>query len=245
MKRCALYHRVSTIDQDPTLARRELHAAARAHGYRVVLDVEEQKKGRALDRPEFARVMEAARRRYIDAVIVWKLTRFGRSTRNLMENIAELRRLGLRFICIQQGINVGPERDPVADLVVNILAAVAEFDLETISDHTRLGLAAAVRRGVRLGPPIKASTPSRGDVAELREQRLSWRQIADVLGCPQSTVRRVFRVRNGAAARNARNAAGIVTGSRPLRAPAGVTGPGITLELSPSQLRLFADGEST
>jgi DNA invertase Pin-like site-specific DNA recombinase len=66
----ALYHRVSTLDQEPTLARLGLRAA---------LQVEETGSGAPNDRPGLQRVMDAARRGDVDAVLVWKLDRFGRS----------------------------------------------------------------------------------------------------------------------------------------------------------------------
>jgi len=73
LKPCALYHRVSTGEQDPTLAREELRAVARARGYEVVLDVEEVGSGAKDDRPGLAQVMDAARRGRIGAVFIWKL----------------------------------------------------------------------------------------------------------------------------------------------------------------------------
>ena len=78
--RVALYHRVSTADQDPAAARHELRAAASAQGYEIVLEVEETGSGARNNRPGLQQVMAAARRRQIDAVMVWKLDRFGRST---------------------------------------------------------------------------------------------------------------------------------------------------------------------
>lgn len=81
--RAALYHRVSTVDQNPHLARRELVAAARRMGLRVELDVRETGKGANNDRPGLVRVLEAAQRGSVDVVLVWKLDRFGRSAFDL------------------------------------------------------------------------------------------------------------------------------------------------------------------
>jgi len=87
--RAALYHRVSTLDQDPTLARRELRAA---------LVVGETGSGARNDRPGLQRVMGAARRGDVDAVLAWKLDRFGRSARDVLANIRDLDSAGVRFV---------------------------------------------------------------------------------------------------------------------------------------------------
>ena len=65
--RVAVYHRVSTLDQDPGLARDELRAAAARVGGEVVLDIEETGSGARNDRPGLQRLMNAARRGKLDA----------------------------------------------------------------------------------------------------------------------------------------------------------------------------------
>jgi len=106
--RAALYHRVSTVDQNPRAARKELRMAAKRHGLRIELDVEETGSGANNDRPGFKRVMDAARQRKIDAVLVWKLDRFGRSALDLLTNLRELESSGVRFVCVTQGIDIRP-----------------------------------------------------------------------------------------------------------------------------------------
>jgi DNA invertase Pin-like site-specific DNA recombinase len=88
--RVAVYHRVNTLDQDPTLAREELHAAAGRLGGEVVLDIEETGSGARNDRPGLQQLMAAARRGKLDAVICWKLDRFGRSALDVLANIRDL-----------------------------------------------------------------------------------------------------------------------------------------------------------
>jgi len=109
--RAALYHRVSTLDQDPTLARRELRAVAARLGLRVAVLVEEIGSGARNDRPGLRRIIEAARRGEADAVLVWKLDRFGRSALDVLANIRELENCGVRFIVTTQGIDIRPGGD--------------------------------------------------------------------------------------------------------------------------------------
>lgn len=181
----AIYHRVSTTDQDATLARDELAAAARARDQEVALNVEETGSGARNDRPGLARVLDAARRGQVQAVLVWKLDRFGRSALDLLSNIHQLENAGVRFVATSQGIDIKPGGDPMSRLLLTMLAAVAEFERALIVERTRLGLAKARAAGKRLGRPRAADAPDPAVVATLRTEGKSWGQVARKLGyCP-------------------------------------------------------------
>jgi len=139
--RAVTYHRVSTRDQRPELARDELRRAAAARGLDLVEEIEETGSGARNDRPGLARVLELVRHHQVDAVLVWKLDRFGRSTLDVLANVRELERAGVTFIATTQGLEVGPGAGPMGRMLLTILAAVAELERETISERTRLGLA--------------------------------------------------------------------------------------------------------
>ena len=180
--RIAVYHRVSTLDQDPGLARDELHAAAARLGGEVVLDIEETGSGARNDRPGLQRLMDAARRGKLDAVVVWKLDRFGRSALDVLANIRDLDAAGVRFIAMTQGIDIRPGGDAMSRLILGVLASVAEFERDLIRERTRLGMAKARAAGKRIGRP-HADRPERAEVLRLREQGRSWREVAKTLGC--------------------------------------------------------------
>lgn len=150
------YHRVSTVDQDPTLARAELRAAAAARGVDLAVDLvelEETASGGGNDRPQLAVLLELARRHLVTHVLVWKLDRFGRSALDVLHHVQQLERAGVTFVAITQGLEVGPDAGPMGRLVLTVLAAIAEFEREIIRERTRLGLAAARARGRTLGRP--------------------------------------------------------------------------------------------
>lgn len=186
----ALYHRVSTLDQNVTLARDELRGFASRQGYRVLLDVEEKGSGARNDRPGLARVIDAARRGTVSAVIVWKLDRFGRSALDLLANIRELDSAGARFTSITQGIDIRPGGDPMGRLLLTMLAAVAEFERDLISERTRLALKRRRKRGLPLGRPRSMPYELPEQVWVMRRDGMSWRNISHVLGQAQTTVRR-------------------------------------------------------
>ena len=134
-KRAALYHRVSTVDQDPTAARKELRDAARRYNLRVSLDVEETGSGANNSRPGLDQVMLAARRGKVDVILVWKLDRFGRSALDLLTHLRELEGAGVRFVSITQGIDIHPGGEAMSRLMLTMLGAVAEFERELIAER--------------------------------------------------------------------------------------------------------------
>lgn len=196
--RVALYHRVSTLDQNPELCRGELRAAGARLGGSVVLDVEETGTGAKNDRPGLAQIMDAARRGAVDVVCVWKLDRFGRSARDLLANIGELEDRGLRFIATTQGLDT--QGGATGRLLLTILAGVAEFELELIRGRTVQGMKHAREKGTRSGLPIGRGRgkrisagvylePSASVVARARGLRgfmdegkpMSWRRVRSAL----------------------------------------------------------------
>jgi DNA invertase Pin-like site-specific DNA recombinase len=180
--RIAVYHRVSTLDQNPGLARDELRAAAARHGGEVVLDIEETGSGARNDRPGLQRLMDAARRGKLDAVMVWKLDRFGRSALDVLANIRDMDVAGVRFIATTQGIDIRPGGDAMSRLILGVLASVAEFERDLIRERTRLGMAKARATGKHIGRP-RVVGPDRGAVATLRAAGKSWREVSQALGC--------------------------------------------------------------
>ena len=194
--KCAIYHRVSTIDQDPALAREELHRVAKAKGLEVVLDIEETGSGANNDRPGLQKILEAARRGKIAVVLVWKLDRWGRSALDLLSNIKALQSSGCRFIATTQGLDVGPGGDTMSQLMITVLAGVAEFERSIIVERTRLGIAKARAEGKHLGRPLAEDAPAPEKVSKLRDKGFSWSKIGERLNCHPSAARRAL-CRNG------------------------------------------------
>lgn len=186
---CAIYNRVSTSGQDPTLAIADLRRAAEQRGYRVALEVVETGSGKRNDRPGLQRVLDAGRRGEIRAVFVVRLDRFGRSSLDLLGNIKALTQAGVRFACTEQAIDIQPNGDPMGALVLGVLASVAEFEHAIIVSRVREGQRRAMERGVVFGRP-RADGPSADDVLRLRKADRSWSEIAETLDCSIALARR-------------------------------------------------------
>jgi len=176
-----LYHRVSTFDQDPDLAMAELRAAAAARGWTVAKEIRETGSGARNDRPGLQAVMKGARSLGAGAVMVWKLDRFGRSALDLLTNAKALQELGCRFVATSQGIDIHPMGDAISTLLLQMLAAIAEFERTLIMERTRLGMAKARAAGVRFGRPRLVPFEVVAAGRRLRRQGHSWAAVSRML----------------------------------------------------------------
>lgn len=180
---------------------RELRSAAERLGLRVVMRVDETGSGARNDRPGLRRLLEAVRHREVDAVLVWKLDRFGCSPLDVLANVQKLQRKRVRLLVITQGIDVRPGGDALTLLVLEMLAAVAQFERNRISVRTRIGIARARAQGARIGRPRMRGRPTPAAVLDLRRRGLSWSEAARALRCSSTTLRRIARERPSAHAR--------------------------------------------
>jgi DNA invertase Pin-like site-specific DNA recombinase len=185
----ALYARVSTADQSSENQVFELARYADARGWQVVETfIDHGTSGTKASRPALDRMLVAARRRQVDAVVVWKLDRIGRSTKHLILLLDELQALGVAFVSLQDAIDA---TTPVGKMAFTMLAAFAEFERATIVERVRAGLGRARRQGkCAVGRPRRSALtePQRAAVAGL-----STREAAIVLGVSQSTAARLLR----------------------------------------------------
>lgn len=150
-RRAALYLRVSTAEQRLDLQRDDLAAYAERAEIEVAASYADVAvSGRREGRPQLAALMRAARRREIGCVLVWKFDRFARSTRHLLEALAEFDHLGVRFVSVQDQIDTA---SPMGRAMFTIIGAMAELESALISERVTAGMRAAASRGRRLGRP--------------------------------------------------------------------------------------------
>ncbi len=148
-QRAVLYCRVSTTDQSCARQERDLAAFAARAGYEVVGTFKETGSGVKLDRAERRRVMALAQARQIDAVLVTELSRWGRSTTDLLATLQELEARRVSVIALN-----GMAFDlatPHGRMIATVLAGIAAFERELTQERIRPGIAAAKARGKRLG----------------------------------------------------------------------------------------------
>jgi putative DNA-invertase from lambdoid prophage Rac len=184
--RVAVYARVSTADQNCEMQLRELRDYVSARKWEIVGKyVDTGWSGAKASRPELNRLTSDARKRRFDAVLVWKLDRWGRSVADSIRSIQELTSLGIRFIAVTQNIDTD-ESNPMARFLLHIMAAFAELEREIIRERVTAGVRAAKANGKTLGRPKRVFR--RDEALQMRAAGMSWRRIAAQLGVPLTTV---------------------------------------------------------
>lgn len=186
--RIAIYARVSTSNghQDPQLQIRELREYAERRGWTLVEEyIDAGISGAKDSRPALNRLMADAHRRRFDAVLVWKLDRYARSLRHLVNALAELEALGVAFVSLRDNLDLGT---PSGRLMFQIIGAMAEFERALIQERVRAGLRNARAKGKKLGRP--RSIVNAGELAALRKRGSSWAQITTETGVSKGTAQR-------------------------------------------------------
>ena len=184
----AIYARVSTINhgQDIGMQTREVREYCERRGLQIVGEYTDVGISGSKDsRPELNRLMADAKQRRFDAVCVWKLDRFGRSLRHLVNALADLEALGVTFISLKDNLDLST---PSGRLMFQIIGAMAEFERALIQERVRAGLRNARAKGKRLGRPSRSVDAAK--VQALRVQGASWRAISAQLGIGLATLHR-------------------------------------------------------
>lgn len=188
MFRVGLYARVSTNDQQ-TLAmqNRAMREYAARRGWTITLQIREVNSG-AARREAREKVLEAARRREIDLVLVWRLDRWGRSVTDLLATLQELEHLGVGFVSLTEALDL---TTPAGRAMAGLLAIFAEFEREILRERTRAGLAYARQNGKRLGRPATAALHT-AEIRKLHGAGLSKSEIARRVQIGRTSVRRIL-----------------------------------------------------
>jgi len=187
-KRVGLYARVSTKThgQDPETQLIPLREYCQVRGLTIVDEyVDVGISGSKDRRPQLDRLMNDARHRKVDAVIVARFDRFARSTRHLVLALEEFNALGVDFISLNENIDTST---PMGKMVFTVIAAVAELERSLIRERIYMGLDRARKQGKALGRRRVNVDPLQ--VAGLRNRGRSWQQIADELGIGRGTAQR-------------------------------------------------------
>jgi DNA invertase Pin-like site-specific DNA recombinase len=192
MFRAGLYARVSTNDQQ-TLAMqsRAMREYAARRGWTVAWQVCEVNSGTA-KREARENLLEAARRREIDVVLVWRLDRWGRSVTDLLAALQEREHLGVGFVSLTEAPDL---TTPAGRAMAGLLAIFAEFEREILRERTKAGLAHARANGKRLGRPATAAAHA-AEVRKLHRAGVSKSEIARRLQIGRTSVRRILAARS-------------------------------------------------
>lgn len=176
------YARVSTDDQDLRLQRAALKEAGCKRIY------EEKISGARRDRPQLVRMLDQVRED--DVVVVARLDRLARSTRDLLDVAEQLKEAGAGLRSL--GEPWADTTSPAGRMVLTVFAGIAEFERALIQQRTSSGRVAAMQRGVRFGRPAKLEADQIALARRLIEEGTPVRGIASLLKVHPATLYRAL-----------------------------------------------------
>ncbi len=166
---------------------RAMREYAARRGWTIAMQVKEVGSG-ASQRQMREKLIEAARRRDIDVVLVWRLDRWGRSVTDLLATLQELEHLGVGFVSLTEALDL---TTPAGRAMAAMLAVFAEFEREVLRERVRAGLAHARQNGKTLGRPLTAGLKA-DRIHKLHRSGISKSQIARQLNIGRTSVRRIL-----------------------------------------------------
>ena len=191
--RAGLYARVSTQDQQTLpMQNKAMREYASRRDWTIAMQIKEVGSG-AFQRELREKLIEAARRREIDVVLVWRLDRWGRSVTDLLATLQELEHLGVGFVSLTEALDL---TTPAGCAMAALLSVFAEFEREILGERVRAGLAHARQNGKQLGRPATAAMHT-DKVRKLHRSGLSKSEIARRLNIGRTSVRRILTSEKG------------------------------------------------
>ena len=189
-KRVAIYVRVSTKDQSVGMQLNDLERYSKERGLNIFKVYEDNGvSGTKETRPALGQLMDDARKRKFNDVLVWRFDRFARSTKHLVNALYEFRNLGIDFISYQENIDTS---SPLGEAIFTIISAMSKLERDIIAERVKGGLRKARANGKRLGRPKNEVDTDK--VIEYRKQNKSIRQIAAELNLSKGAVQRALEM---------------------------------------------------
>ena len=188
-KRIAVYARVSTSDQSTESQLLDLRWYVRERGWTIYKEyVDEGISGTKDSRPALNELMNDAKKRRFDAVLVWRFDRFARSTKHLILALEEFKNLGIDFVSYQENIDTS---SPLGSAIFTIISAVAQLERDIIAERVKAGLRRARVNGKTLGRPRVEVDPAQ--IQKMRSRGLSLRAIGKQIGISRTKVSEILK----------------------------------------------------
>ncbi len=188
MKRCAIYTRVSTVDQHPETQILDLRQMAEQREYEIVREYTDKITGTRAKRPGLDELLRDARRGRFEIVLVWASDRLARSTRHFLEVLDELNHLNIEFVSFREQLDTG---GPLGRAVVIIIGAIAELERSLIVERVRAGMRRARLEGRHIGR--KPLTIDREALLRERAHGRSLSQLAATFRASRATISRELK----------------------------------------------------
>jgi len=193
MEKVVIYSRVSTKDQNCENQIQLLKTIVEKNSWDLVdlyVDVGiSGSKGRE-SRKEFDRLNKDMVRRKFNRILVWDISRLGRSLQHLVEFLNEVNSIGCNLYIHQSGLDTST---PNGKMMFQMIGVFSEFEREMISERVKLGLERVKSKGQKLGRPQKVDLKMIDEMKKLKEIGWSYGKISDQLGVSKMTVSRTIK----------------------------------------------------
>jgi DNA invertase Pin-like site-specific DNA recombinase len=188
-KKVAIYTRVSTDEQKTDLQLMDLKEYVQRRRYEIFNFYEDIVSGAAKERKALDQLMDDAKKRKFDIVLVWKFDRFARSLKMLVDGLALFQELGIDFISYKENIDTTTS---MGKLIFNINSAYAEFERDIIRDRVIAGIKAK-REKTDIWGRRNIASDVQIQIQELIKQGESIRQVAKTLHIAKGTVQKYMK----------------------------------------------------
>ncbi len=187
----ALYARVSTSDQQTLPMQMEaMREYTDKRGWTITKEVKEIASGAGKTRPEREKLLKLAKQRKIDAIIVMRLDRWGRSMRDVVTTLDDLNRLGVIFVSINEAIDLST---PSGEAMAGMLAVLSQYERSLLSQRVKEGMNNAKAKGIKIGRPATAQNQSKEIERLFFKEEMNKNQIAKKLNLDWGSVNNILK----------------------------------------------------
>ena len=191
MKKVVLYCRVSTKDQNCDRQITELKEIAKNHNYHIIDEyIDTGFSGSMKNRPELDRMMKDAFSKKFQMVMTLKLSRIGRSTKNLLEIVEKLKEKDINLFIANQQIDTST---PSGSMFFTIASAFATYERDLIRERVISGLQNAKKKGVVLGRKTNLNGITKNKIIEMKSRSIGLKKIAFETKVSVQTIRKLLK----------------------------------------------------
>jgi len=191
MKKCVIYSRVSTSNQEVENQIQLLKEICERKGYQlvdVISDVMSGSKGRT-ERKGFDKLIKGSIKKEWDSILVWSVDRLGRSLKDLVSFLDEINSVGCDLYIHQSGLDTST---PSGKMMFQMIGVFSEFERTMISERVKLGQQRVKSEGKHIGRPTNMNEGMIQSIKFMREKGLGIRRISKDLQIGTGTVYKVL-----------------------------------------------------
>ncbi|KYG66811.1 hypothetical protein AZI86_07170 [Bdellovibrio bacteriovorus] len=194
-RKVILYVRVSIIDLNIQNQLVPMRKQCELRDFKIVGEFIEHASGSVEDRPQLRKALAAMVTADADVLMVAAVDRLGRSLSHVLKLVEGLRKQGKGIVTIRENLDLSGN-SPQSDLMLHVMLALAQFELEILRERTRVALAVAKLKGKKLGRPTKINSEIEDTIMEMHGRGVSTREISrTVTTVSRATVQAIIKKR--------------------------------------------------